>query len=238
MMSNGHRIQWIAGFLAAAALLGLVISATLSVAADSNQSADGDNGKQPAKFPELPEGHEIATIAGGCFWCVEEVIRQQEGVLAVLSGYSGGKEETANYRMVSKGLTRHAEALHVYYDPNIIDYDGILEALWDSHDPTQLNRQGNDVGPQYRSAIFYHDESQKQKAEASIRRVNESGKYAKPVVTELVAFEKFYPAENYHQDFFELNPNNPYCNSVLVPKLKKLGLDYPGKPKSEEPAKQ
>ena len=167
----------------------------------------------------------IATVAGGCFWCVEETFAQVEGVLAVVSGYAGGKKETANYKMVLTGLTKHAEAVQVYFDPEVITYGELIDHFWHAHDPTTKNRQGNDIGPQYRSVIFFHDEEQQKEALASRERIEKKGYYPNPIVTEIVPFTNFFVAEEYHQNYYRLNPDNRYLQNVLVPKLRKLGQE-------------
>lgn len=174
-----------------------------------------------------PDGAELGTFAAGCFWCVEEVFHQVDGVVSAVSGYMGGSAEDAEYRRVASGQTDHAEAVQVVYDPAKISYEELLDWFWKLHDPTQLNRQGPDVGRQYRSAIFYHDEHQREAAEAAKQRLNQSGAYAKPIATEIVAATEFYPAEPYHQNYARLNPANGYIQVHLVPKLKKLGLIVP-----------
>ncbi len=169
-----------------------------------------------------PEQLDTATFAGGCFWCLEAVFEQLQGVHQVVSGYSGGAAETADYKTVCSGKTQHAEAVQITYDPAVITYEELLEVFWHVHDPTTLNRQGNDVGPQYRSAIFYHNEAQKNAAEKSMREVA-TQIWENPIVTELTAFEAFYPAEAYHQNYYErVGDGNPYCTYVISPKVQKF----------------
>ncbi len=165
---------------------------------------------------------EIATFAAGCFWCVEAQYQQLDGVEKVESGYIGGHVDNPTYKDVCSGTTGHAEACNIYYDPEKITYDELLAAFWVAHDPTTLNRQGNDVGTQYRSAIFYHNEEQKQKAEEYKRRLNEEKAYDNPVVTEISPYTKFYTAEGYHQNYYNDNPNQGYCMFVVKPKLDKF----------------
>ena len=166
---------------------------------------------------------QTATFANGCFWCTEAIFEQLNGVVSAVSGYSGGKTENPTYKEVCTGETGHAECLQITYDPTVISFDELLEVFWETHDPTTLNRQGADVGTQYRSAVFYHNEEQKQKAEKYKAELNKSGAFDKPVVTEITPFTKFYPAENYHQEYFENNENsNPYCQIVIRPKLDKF----------------
>jgi peptide-methionine (S)-S-oxide reductase len=167
---------------------------------------------------------EIATFAGGCFWCLEEVFRQIEGVVEVVSGYTGGTTTNPTYREVCTGRTGHAEAVQIKFDPVQVTYDQLLDIFWRGHDPTQLNRQGNDVGTQYRSAIFVHDERQKELAEASRARWQNSGAITGRIVTVIEPAGPFYPAEDYHQEYYRRNKQEPYCRYVIAPKLKKLGL--------------
>jgi methionine-S-sulfoxide reductase len=165
---------------------------------------------------------KTATLAGGCFWCTEAAFEQLEGVLDVTSGYIGGAAETANYRAVCGGDTGHAEAIRITYDPSKISYETLLDVFFDAHDPTQLNRQGNDIGTQYRSAIFYSSDEEKRIAEAKIRALNESKHFPRPIVTKLEPLGAFYPAEDYHQDYARLNPDQPYIQAVSVPKACKV----------------
>jgi peptide-methionine (S)-S-oxide reductase len=168
-------------------------------------------------------GTEIATFANGCFWCTEAIFEQLDGVISAVSGYTGGHVENPTYKEVCTGTTGHAECLQITYDPSKITFDELLEVFWETHDPTTLNRQGNDVGPQYRSGIFYHNREQKEKAEKYKEELNKNGAFDKPIVTEITAFTKFYPAEDYHQEYFQNNENaNPYCRIVIRPKLDKF----------------
>jgi peptide-methionine (S)-S-oxide reductase len=165
---------------------------------------------------------DTATLAAGCFWCVEAIFQDLKGVLSVTSGYTGGKIKDPSYREVCTGITGHAEACQIIYDPEVITYDELLEAFWASHDPTTLNRQGADQGTQYRSAIFYHNEQQKQLAEAYKLKLNSEKAFDKPIVTEISPAGAFYKAEDYHQNYFNENGNAPYCTFVIVPKLEKF----------------
>ncbi|HVK47185.1 MAG TPA: peptide-methionine (S)-S-oxide reductase MsrA [Pseudobacter sp.] len=165
---------------------------------------------------------DTATLGTGCFWCTEAVFQQLKGVLKVTSGYSGGAEVNPTYKDVSTGTTGHAEVIQIVFDPAEISFDDLLEVFWQTHDPTTLNRQGNDVGPQYRSAIFYHDAEQKAKAEKYKKELNESGAWDKPVVTEISPYTAFYKAEDYHQDYYNNNGSQPYCYYVIRPKLEKF----------------
>jgi peptide-methionine (S)-S-oxide reductase len=168
------------------------------------------------------EGTEKATFGTGCFWCTEAVLESLDGVKKVVSGYSGGHDPNPTYKAVCTGETGHAECVEVIYDPRVISYAGLLEAFFRSHDPTSLNRQGNDVGTQYRSVIFYHNEEQKKLAEEARAELDKSGAYSKPIVTEITKAVKFYPAEDYHQNYFANNPDQGYCAFVIAPKLDKF----------------
>ena len=167
---------------------------------------------------------EVAAFGGGCYWCAEAVFLQVDGVLSVTSGFMGGHVKNPTYEQVCSGRTGHAEVVQVRYDPARVTYEQLLEWFWKSHDPTQLNRQGNDVGAQYRSVIFTHDEAQRQAAEASRAALEKSGSLTRPVVTEISPASEFYSAEGYHQDYYSRNRGAPYCQYVIQPKLKKLGL--------------
>lgn len=163
-----------------------------------------------------------ATFGAGCFWCIEACFKDIDGVISVEPGYSGGEAETANYKAVCDGNTGHAEVARVVFDPEKVSFDELLKMFWFVHDPTQLNRQGNDIGTQYRSVIFYHDDEQRNKAEAYKQRLTEEQVWDKPIVTQIVPLEAFYPAEDYHHDYFENNPENLYCQSVVRPKVDKF----------------
>lgn len=165
---------------------------------------------------------EAATFGAGCFWCVEAVFQQLKGVKSVTSGYSGGHVKNPAYREVTSGNTGHAEAVQIKFDPEQISFRQLLEVFWKTHDPTTLNRQGPDIGPQYRSVIFYHNDEQKRIAEESKNEMDRSGYYNNPIVTEIEPFTNFYVAEDYHQDYYESNPNQPYCRIWIDPKMKKL----------------
>jgi len=163
-----------------------------------------------------------ATFAGGCFWCTEAVFEQIEGVKGVVSGYIGGEVPNPTYKDVCTGLTGHAEAVEIEYDPAVVSYPKLLEIFFATHDPTTKNRQGADVGTQYRSGVFYHDDEQKRIAEEVIKRLNEAGAYPQPIVTEVTKATTFYPAEDYHQDYFANNPGQGYCRAVVAPKVDKV----------------
>lgn len=176
---------------------------------------------------------ELATFGSGCFWCTEAVFQQMRGVRKVESGYSGGWVKTPTYEEVCTGTTGHAEVVQVTFDPKVISYPELLEVFWRSHVPTTKNRQGNDTGPQYRSVIFYHTERQKQLAERYKQKIDEAGVYHSPIVTEIVPYTEFFPAEGYHQDFYANNPRQGYCRVVIGPKLEKLRKVFHEKLKTE-----
>ena len=181
---------------------------------DENKAAD-----KPAKL-------EVATLGAGCFWCVEAVFEQLKGVAKVESGYAGGSVENPTYPQVCTGQTGHAEVCQVYFDPTVISYPEVLEVFFKTHDPTTLNRQGPDIGTQYRSAIFFHDGEQRKIAEQYRAQLDASGTWDDPIVTEIVPFTKFYPAEPYHQDYFRLNPGQGYCSMVIQPKVTKFKKEF------------
>ena len=177
----------------------------------------------PAPVPKVPEGDEVITLGAGCFWCTEAVYQQIPGVVFVTSGFMGGKVENPSYDEVCGGDTGHAEVCRIVYDPKKTSLDRILKYFWELHDPTSLNRQGADAGTQYRSAIFYYTDAQKEIAEKS--ETEAAKEFSKPIVTEITKATPFYSAEGYHQNYYKLNKDsNPYCTLVISPKLKKLGL--------------
>lgn len=166
---------------------------------------------------------EQITLGSGCFWCTEAVFQRLKGVESAVSGYSGGKTKDPFYKEVCAGTTGHAEVVQVTFDPEVISLEEILEVFWKTHDPTTLNRQGNDVGTQYRSAVFYHNDHQKEVAATLKKKLDESGAWGDPIVTEITQFEKFYPAEDYHQNYFNQNGDQqPYCQFVVAPKVEKF----------------
>jgi len=175
---------------------------------------------------------DTATFGTGCFWCTEAIFQELKGVLKVTSGYSGGTVKNPSYEEVCSGTTGHAESLQIIYDPKVISFDELLEVFWESHDPTTLNRQGNDVGTQYRSVIFYHNEEQKKKSEDYKIKLDKSGAYSNPIVTEITAFQHFYPAEDYHQDYYRLHGSQPYCTFVIRPKVEKFEKVFQSKLKT------
>ena len=171
-------------------------------------------------------GSEQATLAGGCFWCLEAVFELLDGVEKVVSGYAGGQTPFPSYEQVCSGMTGHTEVVQLTFDPEVVSYRDLLDVFFTIHDPTTLNRQGPDVGTQYRSAIFHHDESQLATVEGFIQEVKEKGIWRAPIVTEVVPFKVFYPAEDYHQEYFRRNSRQPYCQFIIEPKVAKLRKEY------------
>lgn len=198
-------------------------------------SCDPSNTQSMVMHEEsIPAGvkTDTATFGTGCFWCTEAVFQELRGVLKVKSGYSGGAVKDPSYEEVCTGATGHAECLQIIYDPKVISFDELLEVFWEAHDPTTLNRQGNDVGTQYRSVIFYHNAEQKRKAEEYKIKLDKSGAYNSPIVTEITPFSNFYVAEDYHQDYFRLHGNQPYCSFVIRPKVEKFEKVFKNKLKT------
>jgi len=181
-----------------------------------------------------PADHEIATLAGGCFWCLEAVFDQLRGVQKVESGYAGGDLANPTYKQVCSGTTGHAEVVQITYDPEAISYRDLLAVFFTVHDPTTLNRQGHDVGTQYRSAIFYHSPEQKDIAEEIIAELESAKVWDNPIVTEVKALNVFYPAEDYHRDYYSRNSNQPYCQAVIAPKVAKLRKQHLDKLKKND----
>ena len=177
-----------------------------------------DNRSKPASSGML----ETATFGAGCFWCVEAVFQNLQGVASVESGYAGGRVENPSYEQVSSGATGHAEVCQIHFDPARISYRELLEVFWQTHDPTTLNRQGSDSGTQYRSAIFYHSDQQRQTAELYKKELAAAKIWSSPIVTEIVPFKKFYKAEDYHQNYYRQNAGQPYCRFVITPKVEKF----------------
>lgn len=182
---------------------------------------------------QVTRSTDTATFGAGCFWCVEAIFQGLEGVKSVTSGYSGGTIKNPGYREVCTGRTGHAEVVQIVYDPSKISYDELLEVFWQTHDPTTLNRQGSDTGTQYRSAIFYHNDKQKALAEGYKKKLNESGAFDRPIVTEISPFTAFYKAEDYHQDYYNQNRDQPYCTHVIQPKLEKFKKVFSDKLKQQ-----
>ncbi|HEV3020941.1 MAG TPA: peptide-methionine (S)-S-oxide reductase MsrA [Pirellulales bacterium] len=186
---------------------------------DDSSSAKGVSNESAAGSAD---GHETATFGAGCFWCTEAVFQQLKGVQRVVSGYSGGHRRDPTYSEICTGATGHAEVIQLTFDPKQISYAELLEVFWQTHDPTTLNRQGNDRGTQYRSVIFYHDDAQRQAAEHFKRKLDESGAFSGPIVTEISPFTEFFPAEGYHQNYFADNPSKMYCAAIIRPKVEKV----------------
>ncbi|MDF1842640.1 MAG: peptide-methionine (S)-S-oxide reductase MsrA [Rubripirellula sp.] len=202
------------------AIMGSVVSGDQPVSDASNSAKKSDEA--------------VATFAGGCFWCTEAVFERMEGVKDVVSGYIGGHVPNPTYEQVCGKKTGHAEAVEIVFDPNKTTYEELLKVFFKTHDPTTKNRQGADVGPQYRSAIFFHSDEQKERAKKFIEKLNASGEYRRPVVTTLENATKFYVAEEYHQDYFRLNPYAPYCQAVVKNKVRKFNREFGDKIKKGE----
>lgn len=212
----------------------LAFAIQLSACAQNNNYEKSNTFKKMNNTNPATQQHktEVATFAAGCFWCVEAQYQQLKGVEKVESGYIGGHIENPTYKQVCTGETGHAEACNIYYDPAVISYDELLAAFWVAHDPTQLNRQGNDVGTQYRSAIFYHNDEQRQKAEEYKKKLNEENAFSGPIVTEISPYTKFYKAEDYHQNYYNDNPSQGYCVFVVKPKMDKFKKVFQNKLKN------
>lgn len=205
-------------------LSNIMAVALILVSCAGKSSATTETKMNNTTMSNIPAtGTDTAVFANGCFWCTEAIFEQLDGVISAVSGYTGGHVKNPTYKEVCTGQTGHAEALQIVYDPAKISFDELLEVFWETHDPTTLNRQGNDIGPQYRSGIFYLNQEQKEKAEKYKKELDQSGAFDKPIVTEITPFTVFYPAEDYHQQYFENNENaNPYCQIVIRPKLDKF----------------
>ena len=210
-----------------AAILSLAASLALTAASAAVKPLKNSRMNEktiPTGINNIPAGAktDTATFGTGCFWCTEAVFQELKGVIKVTSGYMGGHVANPTYEEVCTGTTGHAECLQVIYDPGVISFDELLEVFWESHDPTQLNRQGNDVGTQYRSAVFYHTPEQKDKAAHYKSRLNQEGAYPKPIVTEITPAAAFYAAEDYHQNYYNTHGSQPYCYLVIRPKVEKF----------------
>lgn len=197
---------------------------------DSTQTLKSDTTLKTTMIPG--QTTDTVTFGAGCFWCVEAIFQQINGVLSVTSGYSGGTVKNPAYREVCNGTTGHAEVCQIIYDPTVVRFDDLLEAFWQTHDPTTLNRQGADVGTQYRSVVFYHTEEQRLKAEEYKKKLNEEQVFPNPVITEISSFTIFYKAEDYHQNYYNQNSGEGYCQYVIRPKLEKFRKVFPEKLKS------
>ncbi len=212
-----------------ALVLACLVGATAAVRFAAGQAKPAGEGDEVSKSEKL----EVATFANGCFWCTEAVFERVKGVEKVVSGYSGGTVENPTYKQVCTGQTGHAEAVQMTFDPDRVTYADLLEIFWKTHDPTTLNQQGPDFGTQYRSAVFYHNEEQKKTAEAYKQQLDESKTFKRPIVTEITEYSNFYQAENYHQDYFELNGRQPYCRQQISPKIKKFNRMFRDKLKDK-----
>jgi peptide-methionine (S)-S-oxide reductase len=198
------------------------------LAVGSNVLTYGQKPTEKKMSPTKSE-QEVATFGNGCFWCTEAIFINVKGVISVVSGYSGGKVKNPSYQEVCTGSTGHAEALQITFDPSKVSFTELLEIFWNTHDPTTLNRQGNDAGTQYRSAVFYHNEEQRKLAEQYKKQLTDSHVFKDPIVTEITPFNVFYPAEAYHQNYFALNPNEGYCQYIIRPKVDKFRKHYASK---------
>jgi len=204
----------------------IVFSSVPVYAGGGREKAKPENTGAEKEFMDISnEKTETAVLAGGCFWCMEAVFERINGVISVTSGYSGGDVPNPSYEDVCTGTTGYAEAVKIIYNPEIVSFKELLNEFWRAHDPTTLNKQGADIGTQYRSEIFYKNKDQKEEAEKSIRDLEKSGKYSMPIVTKIEPLRVFYPAEDYHQNYFDKHPFAGYCRVVINPKLEKLGLD-------------
>jgi peptide-methionine (S)-S-oxide reductase len=220
-------------------LISLTLLTSLYSCAQNNNKANiqhetTQNKNMTNTLNTQPKPTDTATFGTGCFWCTEAIFQQLKGVVKVTSGYSGGHAPNPTYKEVCGGNTGHAECLQIIYDDSIISYDELLEVFWQTHDPTTLNRQGNDVGTQYRSVVFYHNQEQKTKAESYKQALDKSGAWDHPIVTAVDAFEKFYPAEDYHQNYYNNNGGEGYCQFVIRPKVEKFEKVFKSKLKNHE----
>jgi len=193
-----------------------------------------ESNKQKPQIKSSSMETETITFGSGCFWCTEAIFQQVKGVEKVVSGYSGGHVVNPTYEQVCEKNTGHAEVCQLTFDPSQVSVDELLEIFWQTHDPTTLNQQGNDVGPQYRSVVFYHNEMQKQRAEFFLNELSKSGAYEKPIVTTIEPYKNFYKAENYHQDYYKQNGSQPYCYFVIRPKVEKFEKAFKDKMKPKQ----
>ena len=209
-------------------LIVFFISGSIACSNSSREEARSEeiNAQNTLALDYQGQNLDTATFAGGCFWCTEAYFERVRGVQKVVSGYSGGTSPNPTYKDVSAGKTDYAEAVEVYYDPNVVSYQKLLQVFFATMDPTQLNRQGPDIGEQYRSIVFFHNPKQEKEAKEYIAKLTASGQYDKPIVTTVEPYEKFYVAEDYHQDYYRINPKDPYVRSVARPKVKKFEKEY------------
>lgn len=211
-------------------VLTLLLTTNACSTLNKNQSSDKQQTASTATTAKKTtnlKGLEKAYFAAGCFWCVEAIFESVEGVEEAISGYTGGTIKNPNYKQVSSGQTRHAEAVEVYFNPEVVSYQTLLDVFFGSHDATSVDRQGPDTGPQYRSGIYYANDAQKNTVEAYLKKLNSEGRYKAPIATEIAALTVFYPAEAYHQNYERLNPNNPYVQNVSIPRLKRFQAKFP-----------
>ncbi len=207
---------------------------TLTTGCTAGDKPDNDVNYGPEPVSDEQRARlDSVYFASGCFWCTEAVFERVQGVIDVVSGYAGGSKQNPSYQEVSRGATNHAESVRVVYDPEVVSYRELVEMFFASHDPTQVNRQGPDVGPQYRSAIWYKNDQEMRTAREVKDKLNSSGKYSKPIATEITAFDRFWMAEDYHQNYYEIHPNDPYIRSVSRPKVEKFMKEYKEKLKPE-----
>jgi peptide methionine sulfoxide reductase msrA/msrB len=231
LVGKVYRAGLVAGTVGITLAAFLLLSVTHAEPPTRTEKEKMNNDAKPAKLAQ-------ATFGGGCFWCTEAVFRELKGVHSVVSGYSGGERKNPTYKQVSTGRTGHAEVIQIEYDPKQIAFKELLEVFWKTHDPTTLNQQGNDIGTQYRSVVFFHDDEQRDLAEKYLEKLDESGAFANPIVTEISPFEAFYPAEDYHQEYFELHGEEPYCQFIIRPKMEKFRQAFADKLKGDEPAEE
>lgn len=222
LMSKQNHTRRVAGFALAALSLTIAPGVALTVGAVQAEPATKSGSATASEKKHKEKKVEVATFGNGCFWCTEAVFEELKGVESAVSGYSGGRVPNPTYDQVCTGGTGHAEVIQVTYDPSVITFPELLEVFWKTHDPTTLNQQGPDHGTQYRSAVFYHNEEQRELAEKYKARLDEAGAFDAPIVTEITKFQKFYPAEDYHQEYFSANPRQPYCRAVVKPKVVKF----------------
>lgn len=232
-------------FVLLLAVCGFITGCSVSNQASTTEVAPMTTSPSDETTPVAPASHEvavesteseteIATFGAGCFWCVEAVFKELKGVISVESGYTGGHVVNPTYEEVCSATTGHAEVCRITYEPATISFEELLEVFWQTHDPTTLNQQGADRGPQYRSAVFYHSDKQKELAENYKKALDESGAFRAPIVTEITRAGIYYKAEDYHQDYFELNPFNPYCRAVAKPKVDKVRKVFKDKLKTQD----
>lgn len=205
-----------------------VPAVALSLTLHSSCAGQENNSTQPGDMIMNDSNIKLdtATFGAGCFWCVEAIFQNLEGVYSVQAGYSGGHIDNPTYKQVCDGNTGHVEVAQITYDPRVITFEDLLDVFWKTHDPTTLNKQGHDVGEQYRSVVFYHNEAQKSVAEKSKKAMDESGYFDSPIVTAIEPLTNYYKAEDYHQDYFKYNPNQPYCVAVVKPKVEKFKKEF------------